>query len=145
MEPNDDDVWYAAWSCLCHQYCVSTASYAAVPHLVEMAEAAEGRRRLDFLSLVGSVEAFRHLPGSPTFPPGLKDPYLQSLEAAKVLAIGALHRQWPQDCFRELMGVVTVFCGHPRLGAGILLGEAAFTCGGCGATQPLPGYAEFDG
>jgi hypothetical protein len=145
MKPKNDDPWYYAWSALCHQYSVYTASYAAVPHLVEMASAARGRRRLDFLSLTGSIEAFRHLPGAPSFPAGLKEPYLGALHRAKELTIASLREKWAESDLRELLGVVAVLSGQPRLGAGIFMGEAEYTCSGCGTTQVLPGYAEFDG
>jgi hypothetical protein len=45
---------------------------------------------------------------------------------------------------RELLGVVAVLSGQPRLGAGIFMGDAEFTCRECDTTQVLPGYAEFD-
>src|SRR5262245_57379241 len=113
MKPNDDDPWYYAWSALCHQYFVSTASYAAVPHLVNMANTARGRRRLDFLSLTGSIEAFRHLRGAPAFPSGLKEPYLSALRQAKELAIASLREKWSESDLRELLGVVAVLSGWP--------------------------------
>jgi hypothetical protein len=144
MKPKNDDPWYYAWSALCHQYRVSTASYAAVPHLIKMANAARGRRRLDFLSLTSSIEAFRHLRGAPAFPAGLKKPYLSALARAKELAIPSLREKWPEADLRELLGVVAVLSGWPRLGAGIFMGDAEFTCQECDATQVLPGYAEFD-
>lgn len=144
MRPDDDDVWYCAWSALCHQFSVYTASYASVPHLIDMAGRASGPRRLDFLSLVGAVETFRHLPGAPDFLPGLKTPYLDALQTAKGLALEALAEEWPEASFRELLGIMAALGGHPRLGAGILMGSAEYSCGHCGETETLPGYAEFD-
>lgn len=144
MQPDDDDAWYCAWSALCHQFSVYTASYAAVPHLVEMAGKASGQRRLDFLSLAGSIEAFRALPGAPDFPPGLQSPYLEALRTAKSLVLEALGETWPEPAFRELLGIAAVLGGHPRLGAGILLGSSEYSCSHCGATETLPGYVEFD-
>jgi hypothetical protein len=144
MRPDDEDAWYCAWSALCHQFSVYTASYAAVPHLIEMAGRTSGTRRLDFLSLAGSIETFRHLPGAPAFPPGLEAPYCDALHTAKSLALEALGEEWPEPSFRELLGIVAALGGHPRLGAGILLGSAEYSCGQCGATETLPGYVEFD-
>src|SRR5262249_5416451 len=144
MKPESNDPWCYAWSALCHQFCVGTASYAAVLHLVEMAHAARGRRRLDFLGLTGSIEAFRHGRGAPAFPAGLKQPYLGAWRRARDLAITSLREKWSESDLRELLGVVAVLSGHPRLGAGILMGDAEFTCRECDTTQVLPGYVDLN-
>src|SRR5262245_2777864 len=48
-----DEPWHSLWSALCHQGDVYTASYAAVPHIVDIALNAKGADRFRLLSSAG--------------------------------------------------------------------------------------------
>ena len=43
-----------------------------------------------------------------------------------------------------LLGVVAVVSGYPRLGAGIFMGDAEFTCRECDTAQVLPAFVDLD-
>lgn len=71
-------VWGDIWSSLCHQYSVYTATYAAVPHMVSVAENGSLALRLDVLVFCGTVHAFGKLEGGPV-PADLMAEYEASL------------------------------------------------------------------
>lgn len=71
-------VWGDIWSSLCHQYSVYTATYAAVPHMVSVAENGSLALRLDVLVFCGTVQAFGKLEGGPV-PADLMADYEASL------------------------------------------------------------------
>ena len=50
-----EDVWERLWSCLCHQGDVYPASYAAVPHVVRIAEELPIPEQTGYWAFVGSV------------------------------------------------------------------------------------------
>lgn len=47
----DAEPWMSLWSSLCHQCDVYSASYAAVPHIVEAARSRSPKERAEFLFL----------------------------------------------------------------------------------------------
>jgi hypothetical protein len=76
--PHDarDEPWFSLWSALCHQGDVYTASYAAVPELVTIAEARvdEPQAALECLYLAAMIELDRATSYSRTPPPGIPAP-----------------------------------------------------------------------
>jgi hypothetical protein len=54
-DPNDKDALNDAWSSLCHQDTIYSASIAAAPHLISLATNLRLRDRLGPLILVGSI------------------------------------------------------------------------------------------
>ena len=55
----EDQPWFSLWSALCHQGDVYSASFAAVPHIVEIGVAATGPIDFSFYLLPASVEVSR--------------------------------------------------------------------------------------
>lgn len=90
-----DEPWFSLWSSLCHQGDVYTASYAAVPELVEIAavRAAETRVVWECLLLAGSIELERALPEAmppPPIPPELVLSYTAALRRGAEIASAKL-------------------------------------------------------
>jgi hypothetical protein len=52
-----DDPWDRLWGALCHQGSVTPASFAAVPHLVALAERQPAKEQFMFWTFVGAVAA----------------------------------------------------------------------------------------
>ena len=77
--------WYSLWSSLCHQGDVYTASYAAVPELVALAEARTDSAGIEALLLAASIELERHRPSSPEIPEEVRSSYDNALRAASSL------------------------------------------------------------
>jgi hypothetical protein len=93
VAPNDyrDEPWFSLWSALCHQGDVYTASYAAVPELVEIAQARIGETAVagECLFLAGIIELERALPEGPqppAIPSGIAPSYADALRRGAELA-----------------------------------------------------------
>lgn len=79
-----DEPWISLWSALCHQGDVYTASYAAVPELIAIAEARvrEPRAALECLYLAAMIDLERAASESLTPPPPIPGPLQAPYEAA---------------------------------------------------------------
>jgi hypothetical protein len=73
------EVWQDLWSSLCHQGSVYTASYAAVPHLIQIAYAAKGPIDYDFFALPTTIEIARRGGGGPRIPEAFERDYHEAL------------------------------------------------------------------
>src|SRR3954463_2631204 len=63
-----DEPWFSLWSSLCHQGNVYTASYVAVPHIVQIASEAKGPIDCSFFQLPAAVEVARKTGRGPDIP-----------------------------------------------------------------------------
>jgi len=83
-----EEPWFSLWSSLCHQGDVYTASYAAVPELIAIAEARMGEHAAarECLLLAGSIELERAEPLG-VLPPPIPSEFHAVYEEA--LATGA--------------------------------------------------------
>jgi hypothetical protein len=126
-----DEPWYSLWSALCHQGDVYTATYAAIPHIIAIAELDSGPRRLDLLSLAVACEAFRHKNGAPNIPPDLEFEYRISLERLRDLVLEPLQNYLTVDQLRVLLAGIALSRGYARLGSVILSLDESFQCLNC--------------
>ncbi|HEU5400597.1 MAG TPA: hypothetical protein VFU86_04520 [Terriglobales bacterium] len=126
-----DEPWYSLWSALCHQGDVYTATYAAIPHIIAIAEADSGPRRLDLLSLAVTCEAFRHKGGAPNIPSDLEFQYRTSIERLCDLVLEPLRNYLTDDQLRVLLAGIALSRGHARLGNVILSLDESFRCLNC--------------
>src|SRR5688572_15692499 len=62
----EDEPWFSIWSSLCHQSDVYTASFAAVPHIVEIAASKTENERWKHICFVSTVESYRHRKKAPS-------------------------------------------------------------------------------
>lgn len=116
----EDEPYYTLWSSLCHQGDVYSASYAAVPHVLALAEKEPLRATYDYLLLPVMIEIARAKGRGPKVPPELESDYLGALRRmpAIVGAIGArrLDETWIVTC-----GAAIAACnGHALLAEAIL-------------------------
>ena len=114
--------WYSLWSSLCHQGDVYTASYAAVPELVALAEARTDSIGIEALLLAASIELERHRPTSPAIPEDVRSRYDLALRTASVVAPRLLHAGSRPDDPRRVEIANAVFRGDVAQ-ARHLLGE----------------------
>jgi hypothetical protein len=82
--------WFSLWSALFHQDDIYSASYAAVPELVEIAEARTDDGAIEALFLAAAIERRRHKGDVPPIPPELRSRYDDARTRARMLA-GKLH------------------------------------------------------
>jgi hypothetical protein len=112
--------WFSLWSSLCHQGDVYTASYAAVPHVVEIAMKAAGPIDSGFFHLPAAIELFRDEGRGPEVPAELEGPYREAI--AKLMECVAVHRNenWDQDMLQCAITAQAVAKGHYELGRALL-------------------------
>jgi len=89
--------WFDLWSALCHQGDTYTASYAAVPHLVQLAPDQLKRQRYDALFLTACVELARLEGRGPSIPPALAGAYREAIHRARELAEASILSAWNAD------------------------------------------------
>jgi hypothetical protein len=77
--------WFTLWSSLYHQDDIYSASYAAVPELIAIAEECRGLVAAESLFLAASIEMRRNEPGAPNVPSAIQNAYDLALSAARPL------------------------------------------------------------
>ena len=112
--------YLSLWSALCHQGDVYSASYAAVPAIVELIEASPGRANWSALLLVVSIEIARNERSGPEVPNELAGPYAAALGRIPAL-VGAMAIQtWDELTTRVASAAIAVSKGHSALASAIL-------------------------
>ena len=77
-ENNKCEPYFSLWSCLCHQGDVYQASYAAVPHIVDLLQVGPADAALDFYLLPVCVEIARQKGRGPLIKSELETDYRNS-------------------------------------------------------------------
>ncbi|WP_353076136.1 hypothetical protein [Stenotrophomonas sepilia] len=106
-----EDTWHELWSSLCHQGDVYSASFAAVPHIVNALPVDADSNDWQFISLAQSIETLRCHQGM-ELPAGLEPEYSQAIQrmgkhAAMLLAT-------PQEAWKTsaLFAAIAIAHGH---------------------------------
>lgn len=134
------ELWFGLWSTLCHQGDVYSASYAALPHLVEFARGRPAAQAAEALHLVGAIEVGRVTSGAPPVPDDLLAGYRAALaEVPRVVAARA-EEAWDADTTQVLSAVLAIAKGHPRFGNAALLLESSMSCPVCDAPHAPAGW-----
>jgi hypothetical protein len=110
------DVWDELWEELHHQGDVGEASYAAVPHLVRIANVLP-RRDWNFYGLVSTIEVERHRKSNPPIPPWLVPAYKEAMHGLLELAVSDLRVSTDRATIQSILGAVALAKGYVRLGA----------------------------
>jgi hypothetical protein len=105
--------WFDLWSALCHQGDSYTGSYAAVPHLVRIAEGAAYRLQYDPLFLAAFIELSRLEGNGPELQPEIVVSYRLALRRGLELATAALESAaLDSESARVYRGCVAAFHGQ---------------------------------
>ncbi|WP_340116882.1 hypothetical protein [Pelagibius sp. 7325] len=107
------------WSSLCHQGDVYTASYAALPHLVEVARSGVDRTAIATLDLIGAIEVARLQGKGPAMPGDLAHAYNAALSVLPEIAARLLIEPRSEEECRVILGALAAAKGHPQLSAAI--------------------------
>ena len=132
------DLWYdELFQELCHQYTVSEAAYAALPHLVALArENREARKHL--LVLAGCCYAFAQLPDTQPVPAAWEEEWHAAARAAIPLVAEILSAQRPSESdLRYLFLALAAFTGHTLLALSLEALDAEVECPNCGTLFEL--------
>ena len=104
--------WFKLWSALCHQGDAYSASYAAVPVLIEIASSPAYRDRYDPLLLAASINVSLCEGHGPSMPTALAESYSAALARGGDLARKALANPRDVDSKRAFEGCVEAFKGR---------------------------------
>ena len=106
--------WFSLWSHLCHQGDVYSASFAAVPHVVEALSAAPERAGFDYFLLPAAVEVAR-VEKNVAIPDALRTAYFEALSKLPALASAAARGQPDQDLCQSALAAFAVGAGDVGL------------------------------
>lgn len=119
---SDDEAepWHSLWSSLCHQGDVYTASYAAVPHLVQIAVDTPGPIDWSFFGLPAAIEVARFNQRGPEIPGELAISY----EKALIHLVDCVHVHrtdaWDESMALSVATAMAAAKGHHRLAEALL-------------------------
>ena len=88
--------WFTLWSSLYHQGDIYSASFAALPHIVEALASDPARASLSYFLLPASIEVARASCGIEV-PPDLEQSYHAALSRVPQLAASAAKPAWDSD------------------------------------------------
>lgn len=107
-----NEPWFSLWSSLCHQGDVYTASYAAVPHIVQIASEADTPIDFSFFQFPAAIEIARRNGRGPDIPAAYVSDYHHAI--ARLMANASLHRNhpWDQPMLLSVAAAQAVAKGH---------------------------------
>ena len=133
------DRWYDdLFQELCHQYTVSEAAYAALPHLVALARGTrEARKHL--LVLAGCCYAFAPLPDTESVPAEWEQEWRAAArDAIPLVAETLAAQQLSESDLRYLFLSLAAFHGHRSLARSLEALDADVECPNCGTVFEPP-------
>jgi hypothetical protein len=107
-----DEPWSSLWSSLCHQGDVYSASYVAVPHIVQIASEARGPIDFSFFQFPAEIEVARKTGRGPDIPQAFADDYHRAI--ARLMGIISLHQNepWDRSMLLSVSAAQAVVKGH---------------------------------
>ncbi|MGQ0542280.1 MAG: hypothetical protein ACT4O9_10595 [Blastocatellia bacterium] len=109
-------IWDELWEELHHQGDVGEASFAAVPHLVRIAQVAS-IRDWNLYALVSLIEIERHRKTNPPLPEWIRDDYEAAWRDIATLALKELATSKDGPTIHSALGVIAIAHGQFKLGA----------------------------
>jgi hypothetical protein len=119
LGPNDEP-WFTLWSSLCHQGDVYSASYAAIPHIVEIAISTPRPIDFSFFLLPASVDVARVNGRGPTVPASLVSAYDEAIQRLPDCLSAHRAESWTQDMTIAATAAMAVSKGHHELAEAVL-------------------------
>jgi hypothetical protein len=115
-----DEPWFSLWSSLCQQGDVYTASYVAVPHIVQIASEAKEPVDFSFFQLPTAVEVARRTGRGPEIPEAFADGYHRAI--TRLVENVSLHRNepWDQSMLLSAVAAQAVAKGHVDVAEALL-------------------------
>lgn len=116
----DSEPFFTLWSSLCHQGDVYTASYAAVPHLVQIARTTQHPIDFSFFLLPASIEVARHKGRGPEVPPSLAKPYEGAIASLSECVWAHRDEHRDQDMVLSVAAADAVARGHHKIAEALM-------------------------
>ncbi|MBL1265287.1 hypothetical protein [Candidatus Methylomicrobium oryzae] len=116
---NDEEPWLSIWSALAHQGDVYSASFAAVPHVIEALASAPLKADFSYFQFPAWVEVCR-AKKSVSVPVDIAPAYFESLSRLPALVASASSRQWDEGFLRCALSAVAAAKGQPLVAEAVL-------------------------
>ena len=127
------EVWFALWRTLHRPGEVFSASYAAVPHLLEIGSAFGLRERAEAMHLVVRIEISRCEGKSAPVPPDVVEGYATAVDSLASYVDASAGEPWSVDVAQIFAAALLVGKRQPELARGLLDLGRALTCPTCGS------------
>jgi hypothetical protein len=113
LPPHDGErePWFSIWSALAHQGDVYSASFAAVPHVVNALATAPKDADPSYFQFPAWVEICRERLATPV-PPDLLHAYRQALAQLPTLVAAAAEREWDEDLLLSALAAIAASKGE---------------------------------
>lgn len=111
--------WFSIWSALAHQGDVYSASFAAVPHVIDALASAPLRADFSYFGFPAWVEVCR-VKNEVSVPEYLAPVYFESLSRLPALVAAAASRQWDEGFLRCALSAVAAAKGQPAIAEAVL-------------------------
>jgi len=115
-----DEPWLSLWSSLCHQGDVYTASYAALPHIVQIGTNALGPVDAGFFSLPACIEVARNKRRGPEIPPELAAAYFDGLRGLHKCAFHHASDDWNEGMAQVVAAALAASKGQFKLAEALM-------------------------
>jgi hypothetical protein len=111
---SQDEPWFTLWSSLCHQGDVYSASFAAVPHIVQALAIDPTRATLSYFLLPASIEVARVTKGIVVAPP-FEAAYFAALAQLPSLAAVAAQPKLDESLCAAALAATAVVTGNHQI------------------------------
>ena len=111
--------WFSLWSSLAHQGDVYTASFAAVPHVIEALASAPSRAPATYFQFPAWVEVCRQNKGV-AIPQDLEASYFAALARLPALAGAAAAQPWDSDFTACVLAAVAAAKGNAKVAEAVM-------------------------
>lgn len=116
----DSEPWFTLWSSLCHQGDVYDASYAALPHIIEIACNATGPIDASFFQLPAAIEIAKSSEKGPPVPSDLAQAYRGAVSRLAQCVVKYLQQDWDELTLLSAMSAIAVAKGHHRVAEAVM-------------------------
>jgi hypothetical protein len=107
--------WERLWSSLCHQDSIYPASYAAVPHIVDIARNTQGPIDFSFLVLPTCIEISRRKGRGPAVPDDLAEAYHRAIAGLCDVVFLHAEDEWDDTMARAAAAALVMAKGQVEL------------------------------
>jgi len=115
----DKEPWFSIWSALAHQGDVYSASFAAVPHIVEALASAPLKADFSYFQFPAWVEICRAKKNVPV-PENIAPAYFESLSRLPALVAAAAAREWDENFLCCALSSIAAAKGQPAVAEAVL-------------------------
>jgi hypothetical protein len=115
-----EELWFGMWATLCPDGRVQSAAYAAVPHVLAIAQGRAFGERVAALHFVASVEVARQAGGAPAIPHDLVAAYAVAVESMPAFVAEMTSAPWDEPTARIMSAALLAGKRQAKLARSLL-------------------------